>query len=173
MMVTTDVPVLGFVAASGTGKTTLLTKLLPLFRQRGLKVAVIKHTHHDFEVDQPGKDSYELRKAGAQEMLIASGKRWALMSDRDWGGDPPLQALVERLDRSNLDLVLVEGFKHERIPKIELTRPDLGRPTLYPDDPDIVAVATDGAVQVATELPLLDLNDPPAIAEFVEATFLR
>ena len=173
MMVTTDVPVLGFVAASGTGKTTLLTKLLPLFRQRGLKVAVIKHTHHDFEVDQPGKDSYELRKAGAQEMLIASGKRWVLMSDRDWGGDPPLQALVERLDRSNLDLVLVEGFKHERMPKIELIRPGLGRPPLYPDDPDIVAVAADGVVQVATELPLLDLNDPPAIAEFVEATFLR
>lgn len=172
-MVTTDAPVVGFVAASGTGKTTLLTKLLPLFRQQGLKVAVIKHTHHDFEVDQPGKDSYELRKAGAQEMLIASGKRWALMSDRDWGGDPPLKALLERLDRSNLDLVLVEGFKHERMPKIELIRSCLGHPPLYPDDPDIIAVATDGAVQAATELPLLDLNNAQAIAEFVVTTFLR
>ncbi len=172
-MVSTDVPVLGFVAASGTGKTTLLTKLLPLFQQQGLKVAVIKHTHHDFEVDQPGKDSYELRKAGAQEMLIASGKRWVLMSDRDWGGDPPLQALLERLDRSNLDLVLVEGFKHERMPKIELFRPSLGRSPLYPDVPGVIALATDGALPEATEQPVLDLNNAQAIAEFVIATFLQ
>ncbi len=167
------VPVLGFAAASGTGKTTLLIKLLPLFRAQGLRVAVIKHTHHDFEVDRPGKDSYELRKAGAQEMLIASGQRWALMADRDWGGDPPLQALLERLDHTSLDLVLVEGFKHEPVPKIELIRPSLGREPLYPHDPDIVAVATDGVLSVDTELPVLDLNDAHAIAEFVIATFLR
>jgi molybdopterin-guanine dinucleotide biosynthesis protein MobB len=172
-MTMSDTPVVGFVAASGTGKTTLLTKLLPLLREQGLKVAVIKHTHHDFEVDQPGKDSYELRKAGANEMLIASGQRWALMADREWEGDPPLPYLLERLDRSALDLVLVEGFKHERLPKIELFRPSLGRPPLYPSDPDIITVAADGVLPEATELPVLDLNDVQAIAAFVVTTFLR
>jgi len=159
--------VLGFSAYSGTGKTTLLKRLLPLLREKGLKVGMVKHSHHRFEVDQPGKDSYELRKAGAAEMLVASGKRWALMVDTDGEGDPDLQPLIDRLDQSNLDLILVEGFKHERFPKIELHRPGMGKPLIFPDDPFVIAIAADGELPRTTDLPLLDLNDTQAIAEYI------
>jgi len=161
------VPVIGFCAYSGTGKTTLLIKLLPLLKMQGVRVGVIKHTHHRFEVDKPGKDSYELRKAGAAEMLVASGKRWALMVDTDDDGDPVLQEMLNRMDQSILDLVIVEGFKHEAFPKIELHRPKLHRPLIFPEDPDVIAVATDDATAYNTSLPLLDINDPAAIAEFI------
>ena len=160
-------PVLGFAAWSGTGKTTLLVQLLPRLRSRGLRVGMVKHAHHTFDVDQPGKDSYELRKAGASPMLVASGRRWVLMTEREEGGDPVLQEMLDQLDQSRLDVVLVEGFKHEACPKIELHRPSLGRALLFPEDPTVIAVAADAPLGRPTDLPVLDLNDVDGIADFV------
>jgi len=161
------IPIVGFAAYSGTGKTTLLRRLIPELRARGLRVGVVKHAHHDFDIDTPGKDSYELRKAGAGEVLVASGRRWALMVETEGEGDPDLQTLLHRLDPAALDLVLVEGFKHARLPKIELHRPLLGKPLLYPHDPHILAVASDAPLAQPLFLPLLDLNAPTAIADFL------
>jgi molybdopterin-guanine dinucleotide biosynthesis protein B len=166
-MIDARIPVLGFAAFSGTGKTTLLKQLLPLLRQQGLRIGMIKHTHHDFDIDQPGKDSYELRKAGASEMLVASGRRWALMVETEKSGDPILQDMLKRLDQSELDLILVEGFKHERFPKIELHRSNLNKPRLYPDDASIIAFATDDRSEQQTAIPQLDLNNCAAIAGFI------
>jgi molybdopterin-guanine dinucleotide biosynthesis protein MobB len=166
-MGTPQPPVLGFAARSGTGKTTLLTKLIPLLRTRGLEVGVIKHAHHQFDIDQPGKDSYRLRQAGARQTLIASDTRRVLITEAAVPADPSLAGLVAALDPGLLDLVLVEGFRHEPYPKIELHRPALGKPLLSRSDPTIVAVASDTAV--VTELPLLDLNQPRQIADFVLA----
>ena len=163
---------MGFSAYSGTGKTTLLKQLLPLLKESGLRVGMIKHTHHRFEVDQPGKDSYELRKAGAAEMLVASGRRWALMVDTEGEGDPELQSLIDRLDQTNLDLILVEGFRHEPIPKIELHRPSLGKPLIFPGDPFVIAVAADGTLPCSSDIPLLDLNDAASIARFIRERVL-
>ncbi|MCB1849541.1 MAG: molybdopterin-guanine dinucleotide biosynthesis protein B [Gammaproteobacteria bacterium] len=162
-----SVPVIGFCAYSGTGKTTLLVKVLPLLKARGVRVGVIKHTHHRFEVDKPGKDSYELRKAGAVEMLVASGRRWALMVDTDDEGDPVLQRMLDRMDQSLLDLIIVEGFKHEAFLKIELHRPELGRPPMFPGDPNIIALATNDPSVYETSLPLLDIDDPSAVTAFI------
>lgn len=167
------VPVIGFCACSGTGKTTLLVKLLPLLKAQGVRVGVIKHTHHRFEVDQPGKDSYELRKAGAAEMLVASGKRWALMVDTEDNGEPDLQQMLNRMDQSILDLVIVEGFKHDAFPKIELHRPILGKPLQFPEDPNVIAIASDDTSAYRTDLPLLDINDPEAMAACIVSTLLR
>lgn len=167
-MLQSRVPVLGLAAFSGTGKTTLLKKLLPRLREAGLRIGMIKHTHHDFDIDQPGKDSYRLRKAGADQMLIASGRRWALMVETpEQAGDPRLQEMIERMDAQRLDLILVEGFKHESFPKIELHRPALGRPLLYPDDPEIIAFVSDQAAVETAPLPYLQLEDVNAIAEFI------
>jgi molybdopterin-guanine dinucleotide biosynthesis protein MobB len=167
-------PVLAFVATSGTGKTTLLEQLVPLLRARGLRLAVIKHTHHDFDIDQPGKDSYRMRAAGAQQVMVASRRRWALLTEHgDDRPEPELAELIEALDRRALDLILVEGFKHEAVPKIEVHRPGLGKPPLFPADPQIIAVACDAPPATATGLPLLDLNDPPAIAAFVLRAIAR
>jgi molybdopterin-guanine dinucleotide biosynthesis protein B len=163
------IPVLGFAAYSGTGKTTLLKRLIPLLREQGLCLGLVKHAHHDFDLDIPGKDSYELRKAGAAQVLVASHRRWALVTERGVVEEPELQPMLERMDRERLDLILVEGFKHERFPKIELYRPSLGRPLIHPQDPSVIAVATDGVLQEPTELPLLDLNDPAAITDFILA----
>lgn len=167
MIQNAHVPILGFVAYSGTGKTTLLKKLLPLLNQRGVRVGMVKHAHHSFEVDQPGKDSYELRKAGAAQMLIASRARWALMVERQREKDPQLDEVLLELDQAALDLILVEGFKKERFPKIELRRAGLEGPAFYPSDDTIVAVATDDAASLDTALPVLDLNRPEAIADFI------
>ena len=161
-----DVPVIGFAAWSGTGKTTLLTQMIPWMRTLGLRVALIKHAHHDFDIDQPGKDSYVLRHAGAEQVLIASSRREAWIRERRPETEPTLAELVSRLDRSALDLVLVEGFRHIRFPKIELHRPALRRPLLFPDDDSIVAIACDAPLPVAAPLPILDLNDPAAIGAF-------
>jgi molybdopterin-guanine dinucleotide biosynthesis protein B len=171
-MIQTDKPILGFAAFSGTGKTTLLKQLLPILKTRGLRVGMIKHAHHRFEIDIPGKDSYELRKAGASQMLITSGHRWALMVDREVEEDPKLQEAIDQLNQSQLDLILVEGFKHESFPKIELHRPAVGKPLIYPGDPDIVAVATDGDLPGDIKLPVLDINDVQGIAEFVVSCLL-
>jgi molybdopterin-guanine dinucleotide biosynthesis protein B len=161
------VPLLGFAAFSGTGKTTLLRSLLPALNRQGLRVAVIKHAHHSFEVDKPGKDSYELRKAGARRMLVASRNLRALIEETPGGPEPCLGALLTALPQDDLDLVLVEGFKHERFPKIELHRPSLGKPLLFPEDDSILAIATDASLPAQTRLPVLPLNDPEAIAAFV------
>lgn len=166
-MLSTTIPVVGFSAYSGTGKTTLLRKLIPWLRQQGLRIGVIKLSHHRIDVDKPGKDSYELRKAGASEMLLTSRYGWALMADAEEARDPDLQMMLGRLDQSRLDLVLVEGFRHRPFPKIELHRPALGKPLIFPDDPSVIAVASDAKIAVATRLPLLDLNDIPCIGRFI------
>jgi len=161
------VPVLGFAAFSGTGKTTLLLKLLPLLRARGLRIGMIKHAHHSFDIDHVGKDSYALRKSGASQMLVGSRSRWALVVENEIEREPALDELLAELRQERLDLVLVEGFKHEPFPKIELHRPSLRRPLLFPSDPSIIAVASDGPLATEAGLPLLDLNDPSQIADFV------
>ncbi len=161
-------PVLGFVAYSGTGKTTLLEQLIPELKARGLRIALIKHGHHDFDIDTPGKDSYRLRKAGASQVMVASNRRWALINENDSQHDEPqLDELLLHLDASNFDLLLVEGFKHEHYPKIELWRQELGKPLLHPEDKNIIAFASDEVPESKPALPLLDINDIPAIAEFV------
>jgi molybdopterin-guanine dinucleotide biosynthesis protein MobB len=163
-----NAPLLGFAAWSGTGKTTLLERLVPVLVARGLRVAVIKHAHHDFDIDVPGKDSYRMRKAGAQQVMVASRRRWALVTEHDDGRpEPRLAELLLHLDHARLDLILVEGFKHEPIPKIELHRPTLGKPLLYTADPKVVAIATDAPVSPAPPLPVLDLNTPDEVADFI------
>ena len=153
----------GFAGWSGSGKTTLIERLLPLLVERGLKVALIKHAHHTFDVDQPGKDSYRHRHAGCDEVLVTSARRWALMHELRGAPEPGLAELIGHI--SPCDLLLVEGFKREKLPKLEVYRAAVGEPLLHPDDPEIVAVASDGPVE--TRLPRLDLNDPPAIAAFI------
>ncbi|MDH5185176.1 MAG: molybdopterin-guanine dinucleotide biosynthesis protein MobB [Gammaproteobacteria bacterium] len=171
-MIECPTPLLGFAAYSGTGKTTLLEQLLPILRQGGIRVAVIKHAHHQFDIDQPGKDSYRLRHAGAQQMLIASSQRWALMTENTMPAEPRLQELLPQLNHQQLDLVLVEGFKQEVFRKIELHRPSMGKDTLFPHDENIVAIATDAAQQISTQLPILDINNVAEIANFILANFL-
>ena len=166
-MIKEEKPLLGFAAYSGTGKTTLLIQLLPILKAQGLRVGMIKHSHHRFEIDVPGKDSYELRKAGAAQILLTSKHRWALIEDREEEHEPQLQEELNRLDQATLDLILVEGFRHEAFPKIELHRPSLDKPLLYPNDPNIIAIATDGELSESTELSILDINNVPAVAEFV------
>jgi molybdopterin-guanine dinucleotide biosynthesis protein B len=130
-----------------------------------MEIGVIKHAHHQFDIDHPGKDSFELRHAGARQTLIASDSRQALITESAEVSDPSLSSLVASLDPNLVDLILVEGFRHERFPKIELHRPRLGKPLLSASDPSIIAVASDA--HVATPLPLLALNDPAVVAEFI------
>lgn len=160
-------PVLGFVAASGTGKTTLLSLLIPRLRARGLRCAVIKHSHHDFEIDRPGKDSHRLREAGAGQVLLASAHRTFLVEEGDGIREPVLADLLDRLNPQGLDLVLVEGFRHERLPKIEIHRPALGAPLFCGDDPDVIALATDTVPDESPALPRLPLNEPDTVADFI------
>lgn len=162
-----QVPVLGLVAYSGTGKTTLLCKVLPLLRARGLRVALIKHAHHDFDIDHVGKDSYKLREVGANPVLIGSKNRWALMVETPGHGEPVLNDFLAHLDQRNLDLVLVEGFKRGGFPKIELHRSSLGTPLLYKDDASIIAVATDAALKDYGSITRLNINVPEDVAEFI------
>lgn len=159
-------PVLGFSAFSGTGKTTLLKQLIPLLAQRGVHAGVIKHAHHNFDIDKPGKDSYELRKAGARQVLAASNRRWALMTENETVADPKLDDLIALLDPERIDLVLVEGFKQVPFTRIELHRPSLGHPLLYPHDDNIIAVAADARLDTGN-LPLLDINDAAEVTEFI------
>jgi molybdopterin-guanine dinucleotide biosynthesis protein MobB len=166
MLTNAKTAVIGFAAFSGTGKTTLLLKLLPLLRAQGLRIGVVKHAHHDFDVDHVGKDSYALRKSGADQMLIGSRQRWALIVEEP-SHEPGLNDLLGQLQQDTLDLVLVEGYKWEHFPKIELHRPSLGFSLLFPKDENIVAVATDGPLEIETSLPLLNLNDPDEISSFI------
>jgi len=167
------VPVLGVAAYSGTGKTTLLRKVLPQLRARGLRVGMVKHAHHSFDTDIPGKDSYELRRAGAVQMLVASRHRWALVTETGDAAEPRLDELLVHLDHDNLDLILVEGFKAESFPKIELHRPSQGHPLLCTLDESIIAVATDAPLSHPVRVPTLDLNRPEAIVDFILIEFVH
>jgi molybdopterin-guanine dinucleotide biosynthesis protein B len=155
---------IGFAGWSGSGKTTLVTAVLPVLIARGWRVSTIKHAHHGFDLDQEGKDSWRHRAAGASEVLIASETRWAIMHELRGAPEPELEALLSRL--SPVDLVIVEGFKRSAYPKIEVHRPALGKPPLYPEDPNIIAIASDAPL--ATRLPLLPLDRPDAIADFIQ-----
>ena len=155
--------VFGFAGWSGSGKTTLIEQVIPEITRRGLKVSVIKHAHHGFDIDKPGKDSWRHREAGASEILLISDERWVLMHELRGEPEPDLDAQLARL--SPCDLVLVEGFKAVQIPKLEVHRPAVGKPLQYQDNPAIVAIATD--VPLDAPLPRLDLNDPAAVAAFI------
>ncbi|HCE2378794.1 bifunctional molybdopterin-guanine dinucleotide biosynthesis adaptor protein MobB/molybdopterin molybdotransferase MoeA [Vibrio parahaemolyticus] len=162
---TLNIPILGFAAYSGTGKTTLLESLLPKLTEAGLRIGMLKHAHHNFDVDKPGKDSYRLRKAGASQMLIASRNRFALMTETP-EAEAEFEYLLTRFDEDKLDVVLVEGCKNIAFPKIELHREEVGKPWLYPHDENIIAIASDSA-ELDSELPQMNINDLDAIAQFV------
>jgi molybdopterin-guanine dinucleotide biosynthesis protein B len=155
--------VFGFAGYSGSGKTTLIEQLIPRLTQRGLRVSLMKHAHHAFDIDRPGKDSWRHREAGASEVMITSGQRWVLMHELRGEPEPDMATQLKRF--SPCDLILVEGYKRAAIPKIEVHRPATGRSLIHPGDADIVAVAADGPVQTA--LPVLDLNDYDAVAAFI------
>ncbi|MGR5148226.1 bifunctional molybdopterin-guanine dinucleotide biosynthesis adaptor protein MobB/molybdopterin molybdotransferase MoeA [Photobacterium alginatilyticum] len=159
-----SLPLLGFAAWSGTGKTTLLEAMLPKLVERGIRIAVIKHAHHNFDIDQEGKDSYRLRKAGASQMLISSRYRRALVTETP-EEEATLPYLISQLDQTQLDLILVEGFKKLDFPKIELHREEIGKPWLHPQDSNIIAVASD--TKPSTELPQLDINNLDLLTDFV------
>lgn len=162
--------IFGFAGFSGSGKTTLIEKLIPLFTARELRVSVIKHAHHAFDVDRPGKDSYRHREAGCSEVLVSSSNRWALMHELRGALEPSLNELVARL--SPCDLVLVEGFKHDPIPKLEVHRSATASSgLLFPHDPHIVGIAAD--IPLAARLPLFGIDEIEGIAEFVLAKAAR
>jgi molybdopterin-guanine dinucleotide biosynthesis protein B len=155
--------IIGLAGWSGSGKTTLLGKLIPRLVARGLSVSTIKHAHHAFDVDQPGKDSHSHRMAGASEVLVCSANRWALVHELRGAAEPPLRELLGKL--AAVDLVIVEGYKREPHPKLEVHRAAVGKPLLHHDDPHIVAIASDQAL--SAPLPVVALDDVPAIAEIV------
>ena len=153
----------GFAGWSGSGKTTLIEKLVPRFVKHGLRVSLIKHAHHTFDVDQPGKDSHRHRSAGCTEVMVTSSRRWVLMHELRGEREPSFDEQIRHF--SPCDLLLVEGFKFHPIPKLEVYRPAVESPPLHPNDTDIVAVATDAKLE--TRLPVLDLNDDARIAAFI------
>jgi molybdopterin-guanine dinucleotide biosynthesis protein B len=155
--------IIGFAGFSGSGKTTLLEKVIPLLKARGLRIAVIKHAHHKFDIDKPGKDSFRHREAGAGEVLVVSGFRWALMHELLDEAEPSLEELCKRL--SPCDLVLVEGYKYSGIPKIEVHRSATNHPHLYQDDAHFIALASDKRSDI--KLPQLDINDAQQVAGFI------
>ena len=155
--------IFGFAGWSGSGKTTLIEKVIPVLVRDGLRVSLIKHAHHTFDVDHPGKDSYRHRHAGASEILVTSSRRWVLMHELRGAHELSFEELVKRI--SPCDLLLVEGFKFAPIPKLEVWRAETGEALLHPNDPHIVAVASDAKIE--TRLPLLDLNDVEAISDFI------
>lgn len=152
--------VIGVAGWSGAGKTTLISRVIPYLRGQGLRVSVIKHAHHKFDVDIPGKDSWVHRQSGAEEVLVSSANRWALMHELRGAAEPSLPDLLRKM--SPVDLLIVEGFKSEPYRKIEVHRKDSGKPPLFPDDPTIACIATDAAIETA--LPVAHLDDIPAVA---------
>ena len=156
--------VMGLAGWSGSGKTTLMMRLLPELIGRGLTVSTMKHAHHNFDIDQPGKDSYVHRSAGATEVVVSSVNRWALMHENRGGPEPSAVELMRQM--TPVDLLLIEGFKRESHPKLEVYRRANGKPLLHPEDPHIVAVASDGPLPDVT-LPVLALDDIRAIADFI------
>ena len=164
-----NLPLLGFVAYSGTGKTTLLEKLIPLLTQKGIRLALIKHAHHDFDIDIPGKDSYRLRKAGAQQVLVASNTRQAhIIENVNPQSEPELEQCINNLQIDTLDLILVEGFKHAAYPKIEINRSTHPQPLMYPKDDNIIALISDVEHAVPSHLALLLLSELDSIAAFIQ-----
>jgi len=158
--------VIGLAGWSGSGKTTLITKVLPRLVARGLRVSTLKHAHHGFDVDKPGKDSFMHRSAGATEVMVSSQNRWALMTELRGAPEPSVQELLGRM--AEVDLVVIEGFKRESFPKLEVYRAANDKPLLHPDDRWIVAVASDGPLPQAT-VPVVDLNDVEKIADILMA----
>lgn len=165
------VPIIGFAGYRGSGKTTLVTGVVRALAAGGFRVAAVKHAHHSFDVDRPGKDSYELRRAGAVQTLVGSRRRWALVAETDPPREPSLRELVDRLDLGQVDVVLVEGFKHSETPKIAIDR---GKGFSLVDDSFVVAVAAPGGVAArgARALPCLDLDRPELVARFITERFL-
>ena len=157
--------VIGIAGYSGSGKTTLIEKVIPLLVAEGLRVSLIKHAHHEFDVDHPGKDSYRHREAGCTEVLVSSGQRWALMHESRGEPEPTLDESLARL--SPCDLVLVEGYKAAAIPKLEVWRESVGKPLLHSQDARIVGIATDEPARFAGRLPAFALDDLGGIATFV------
>ena len=158
--------IIGLAGWSGSGKTTLVTGVIPVLTRRGLKVATVKHAHHEFDTDQPGKDSWLHRRAGASEVAIVSSRRWAIVHELGNDPEPPLADILTKL--SPVDLVIVEGFKRHSHPKLEIYRAAVGKPLLHPDDDCIVAVATDGPLPQA-QVPVLMLDDLDGIANVLQA----
>ncbi len=161
--------IIGLAGWSGSGKTTLLAKVIPVLAARGLKIGTVKHAHHDFDTDQPGKDSWLHRQAGATEVAIVSSRRWAIVHELGAEAEPPLQDILARL--SPVDLVIVEGFKRHRHPKLEVYRAAVGKPLLHPDDDCIVALASDAPVEGAL-VPVARLDDIDSIATILLAEAL-
>jgi molybdopterin-guanine dinucleotide biosynthesis adapter protein len=161
--------VIGLAGWSGSGKTTLVTSVIPVLVARGLKVATVKHAHHEFDLDRPGKDSWLHRQAGAREVAIVSGRRWAIMHELDGDPEPPLMEILTKL--SPVDLVIVEGFKRHAHPKLEIFRAAVGKPLLHPDDDCIIAVATDAPLPQA-QVPVLMLSDINGVANVLQAEAL-
>ncbi len=161
------IPILGITAYSGTGKTTLLVKLIPLLNLQDLRIAVVKHAHHTFDIDYPGKDSYKIRSAGASQIVIGSNHRAALIVERDAPEEIELEELLNYLQPQDLDLIIVEGFKDAAIPKIELHRQALGNPLICKEDKTIIALASDANPPPPVGIPTLALNEPESIVKFI------
>lgn len=170
-MIQCPIPIIGFSAFSGTGKTTLLTQLIPLLKSNGIRLGVIKHAHHNFEIDHPNKDSYKLRHAGTEQMLIVSDKCIAKITEFEAPKDGiNLQAILDEMDYDTLDLILIEGFKYYNYPKIELHRSEIKSPLIFPNDKNVIAIATDSElVPYPEHLPVLDLNNIHEIADFIQS----
>ncbi len=162
-----NIPIVGFAAFSGSGKTTLVSGVIPVLRDSGLRIGVIKHAHHNFKIDTPGKDSYELRNAGAEQVLIASRERTAWVKESVEEREPTLEELLKIYAGQELDLIIVEGFKHEPFTKIEVHRSTIKRPLLASTDPHIIAVATDSPDALDINVKILDLDDFTQIAQFI------
>ena len=161
--------IIGLAGWSGSGKTTLITKVIPVLAGRGLKIATVKHAHHEFDIDQPGKDSWLHRASGASEVLVTSSRRWALIHELRGEPEPPLEDILAKL--APADLIIVEGFKRRAHPKLEVYRAAVGKPLLYPDDDCIVAIASDEALP-RVPLPVLQLDDIESVANVLQAEAL-
>lgn len=164
-MVNNRIPILGITAYSGTGKTTLLKQLIPQLLSMNIRCGLIKHSHHDMDIDKPGKDSYELRKAGAAQTIVACEQRWALMTETP-NKSVELKELISQFDPTLIDLVLVEGFKHEPLDKIALFRSSVGKPFEGLLDSFVIALATDDDIEIS--IPKLDINNPSEVAVFIQ-----
>ncbi len=173
-MIKSPLPLLGFAAYSGTGKTTLLCKIIPLLKAKGIRIGVVKHAHHDIDIDHPKKDSYELRQSGATKIVVASRKRTAIIIEHaDNQQEPTLEEALKNIHTKGLDLILVEGFKLSSFPKIELHREVLDKPYLYPNDDNIIAIAIDHEIDDTKSPEQLDLNRPQQIADYIEDNILN
>lgn len=166
------IPVLGFIGPSGTGKTTLLSKLIPLLKSRGLRAGVIKHSHHDINIDKPGKDTYIFQQAGAKQTLLATKQGWALMGNNETQeNEANLDELIQRFDQTQLDLILVEGFKHANFQKIELYRSKKKHQPLFLSDTNVIAIASDTHIEEAKTIDVLDLNNADEILRYIVTKF--